>query len=137
MHRPFSVTITAWLVLMLTAWNALRAWTALDWQAVLVEFSAGIPPVASAAIGIAWATIGLTLWLGIRGEKAWAGRWLPWAAAGYTVWFWCERVFLQFERQNTWFAVIINIVLFIPIYLSHKSISREAYERANKIPETE
>ncbi len=37
---PFRVTLLLWLVLFLTAWNALRLWTALAWHNVLNEFSA-------------------------------------------------------------------------------------------------
>jgi hypothetical protein len=137
MARPFSVTLTLWLVLILSAWNMLRAWTALAWQEVLLEFSARLSPTISAGIGIFWTFMGLALWWGLRQRKAWAGKMLTAAGAGYTVWYWGERVFFQNPRENVWFSVILNLALLILIFFTNKSISREAYERTIENPKTE
>lgn len=137
MARPVSVTLTLWLVLILSALNLLRAWTALAWKDVLTEFSARLTPDVSAGVGIFWAAIGLVLWWGIRRGKAWAGTMLPAAGAGYTVWYWGERVFFQNPRENFWFAVILNLALLILIFVTKKTMMREAYERTIENPKTE
>lgn len=137
MKRSFPVTLTQWLVLIILVWNAIRAWTALAWKDVLLEFSVSLSPAVSAAIGGVWIAIGGILYWGIWQEKAWAGKMLLGFAAGYTVWYWCERVFFQNPRPNAFFAVIVNLGLFIIIYFANKSLSREAYERKIENPSIE
>jgi hypothetical protein len=135
--RPFSVTLSLWLVLILTLRNILRFWTSLEWEQVLTEFSATLSPVASAVIGGVWAMVGLILWWGMRQRKAWAGKMLLGAGTGYFVWFWCERFFFQNPRPNAWFAVIVQLGILIIIFLASKSMLREAYERTTENPKTE
>lgn len=137
MKRRFPVTLTLSAVLFLSAWNVLRAWTSIVWNSVLTEFSARLAPTASAVIGAVWAGIGILLFWGIWQKKAWAGKMLIGAAAGYTVWYWSERLFLQNPRPNLLFAVIINLGLLVVIFFSAKSISREAYEQNIEYPKAE
>ncbi|MCL4274244.1 MAG: hypothetical protein KJZ77_10270 [Anaerolineales bacterium] len=137
MKRPFPETLTLWVVLMLTMWNAVRAWTSLAWSGILTEFSARIAPAVSAGIGVFWAVAGAILLWGIWQKKAWAGKMLLGTAAGYTVWYWGERLFLQNPRPNAWFAVIVNLGVMTIILLAVRSISREAYERTIENPKTE
>ncbi len=134
MKRPFPVTLAQWMVLITLIWNLIRMWTVLAWSAALLEFSASLPPIASAIMGGVWASIGGILYWSIWQKKAWAGKMLLGAAASYTVWYWSERLFFQNPRPNTIFAVIVNLGLFIIIYFANKSISREAYERENENP---
>jgi hypothetical protein len=137
MKRSFPVTLSQWMVLITLIWNIIRVWTVLAWSTVLLEYSASLPPVASAIIGGVWATIGGILYWGIWQEKAWAGKILLGTAASYTVWYWSERLFFQNPRPNAIFAVIVNLGLLIIIYFAYKSLSREAYERENENPAIE
>jgi hypothetical protein len=137
MARPLSVTLTLWLVLILSVSNMLRAWTVLAWQEVLLEFSAKQSPAVSAGIGIFWAVAGLVLWWGLYQRKAWAGKLLYGAGAGYTVWYWGERVFFQNPREGVWFAVILNLAVLILIFATNKTMMREAYERTIENQKTE
>jgi hypothetical protein len=134
MKRSFPVTLTQWIVLIILLWNIIRLWTVLAWSAVLTEFSAGLPPTASAIIAGIWMAVGCLLYWSIWQEKAWAGKMLLGTAASYTVWYWSERLFFQNPRPNTIFAVIVNLGLIIIIYFAYKSLSREAYERENENP---
>lgn len=59
------------------------------------------------------------------------------AAAGYSVWYWIERLFWQHPRPNTIFAVFVQLACFTLIYITLKSLSREAYERNSENPATE
>ena len=137
MKRSFPVTLTQWLVLISITWNIIRIWTSLAWSVVLVEFSASISPIVSAIIGGIWVAVGCLLYWCIWQKKAWAGKMLLGTAAGYTVWYWSERLFFQNPRPNAVFAVIVNLELFIIIYFANKSLSREAYERKIENPSIE
>ena len=137
MNRPVIVTLTGWAVLILASWNALRAWTSLAWSNVLIEYSVRLSPTVSAGIAIFWASTGLVLAWGIWQNKAWSARFLPILAAGYTVWYWSERLIWQEPRPNVTFAVIMNIVWLLIIFFTTKSLSREAYERNTENQTTE
>jgi hypothetical protein len=128
---PFGVTLSIWLVLFLTAWNGLRLWTAIAWQKTLFEFSTNPGPVYVAVSGTIWLIVGLTLSWGLLLGKAWAGKILVAAAAGYSVWYWSERLVWQVPRSNWPFAVAVNLILLVFIFFTNKSLTRETYERKN------
>ena len=137
MKRPFSVTLTVWLVLIVSSWNALKAWTSLAWQAILVEYAVQMPPMISAAAGVLWFIIGLVLAWSIWRKKIWSAKFLLVAAAVYTVWFWAERLIWQNPRPNTAFTIVVNLACLIFVFFTSKSLSREAYERNTKNPAIE
>ncbi len=131
---PFRVTLLLWLVLFLTAWNALRLWTAIAWHNVLNEFSAQPFSTITAVSGAFWMVTGIVLLWSIWQKKAWAAKLLIGAAAGYTVWYWCERLVWQNPHPNWLFAVIVNLVSIIFILFTTKSLTREAHERKIENP---
>jgi hypothetical protein len=137
MKRPFPVTLSIWLVLILSSWNALRAWTSIAWQNILTEFSVQVPPIISAIMGAFWFIIGTIVCFGIWQKRTWSMKLLLGAAAGYTVWYWSERLIWQNPRPNTPFAVAVNLACLIIIYFALKSLSREAHERNTENPATE
>ncbi|MCC6259219.1 MAG: hypothetical protein IT311_00035 [Anaerolineales bacterium] len=116
-------------MLIFTAWNALRVWTALAWQNALSKFNLHPSLWVIIVSGLVWALLGASLLYGIWQEKAWAKKMLIGAAAGYTVWFWGERFLFPMPRPNWLFAVILNLVLILFISFTTKSLQREAYER--------
>lgn len=122
------------MVLISITWNIIRIWTVIAWSAVLTEYSVSISPSTSAIICGIWVVIGCILYSSIWQRKAWAWKILLGAAAGYTVWYWSERLIFQNPRPNTIFAVIVNLILIIVIYFAIKSLSREAYERKIENP---
>jgi hypothetical protein len=135
--RPFRETLSLWLVLFLTAWNVIRLWTSIAWRKTLMEFAAKPGPVVSALAGALWTITGIVLFWSIMQRKEWAGKMLMGAAAGYSVWYWIERLIWQEPRANWPFAVIFNLVLLIFIFFTTKSLTRERYGRENKNPTTE
>ncbi len=137
MKRRFPVTLTIVLVLMLASWNALRAWTSIRWQETLSEFGAKASPAVSAAFGVLWFIIGITLLVGIWQRKPWSGKMLLGAAAGYTVWVWGGRFIWQTPRPDAVFTIIINLACLVLIYFTSKLLTREAYERDTENPEIE
>jgi hypothetical protein len=126
---PIRVTLSLWLVLFLTVWNALRIWTAIAWRNALTEFSARPAPVVSAIIGAVWLATGIILLWSISRKRAWAGKMLIGASAAYSAWYWIERLAWQAPRPNWPFAVILNLALLVFIYFTTKSMTREANEQ--------
>ena len=126
---PFRVTLLLLLVLILTTWNAIRLWTAIAWHNILNEFSAQPTSTITAISGATWMVIGIILLWSIWQKKAWAAKLLLGTAAGYSVWYWSERLIWQNPHPNWLFAVIVNLVLIVFILFTIKSLMREAHER--------
>lgn len=126
---PFRVTLLIWLVLTFTAWNVLRAWTAVAWRGTLKEFSPQPSPVIIALSSVIWVIIGLILLWSIWKNKTWYTKLLLGTASVYTIWYWSERLIWQNPQPNWLFTVIVNLVIITLILSTTKSLAREAYER--------
>ena len=133
----FRATLLQMLVLILTALNLLRAWTALAWRDALNEFSAQPSPTILMISGAVWALCGIVLLWGIWQRKAWAEKLLLGASAGYSLWYWTERLVWQNPHPNWLFAVIVNLAIIVFILFSKKSLTREAYERNFENPKVD
>jgi hypothetical protein len=131
---PLRVTLLYIVVLTLSAWNGLRLWTALAWHSILNEFSARPTPIITAVSGAIWLITGVILLWSIWQKKAWAAKLLLSAAAGYSIWYWGERLIWQNPHPNWLFAVIVNLVLLVFILSTARLITREAHERKNENP---
>jgi hypothetical protein len=115
-------------------WNSLRLWTSLAWSDVLNELSVQPSPTVTAFSGGVWVITGLILIWSILRKKAWAAKLLLGASAGYSVWYWAERLVWQNPHPNWLFAVIVNLALLVFILFNIKSMSREAYEQKFENP---
>ena len=131
------VTLLLLLVLSLTTWNALRVWTALAWRNVLNEFSSQPTSTVTTVSGALWTVIGILLMWGIWQKKDWAAKLLLGASAGYSVWYWSERLIWQAPHPNWLFTVIVNLALIVFILFTTKQLTREAHERKNENPAIE
>lgn len=126
------------VVLCLTIWHAFRLWTAIAWYDVLREFSPVPGPVYIALSAAVWLALGVILLWSIWQRKAWAAKMLIGAAAGYTVWYWADRLAFQGPRANWPFALLVNLVLLLYVlaltFSQHTMIKsqREAYERESE-----
>ena len=128
--RPTRVTLLLWLVLLLTAWNGLRVWTAIAWRNVLVEFAAQPGPAYTIISGAAWMGAGLILLYGTWRRKPWARFLLFGIATGYTAWYWIERMVFQEQRPNWLFALILNLVVLAFIIFTSNSLTGEIHKRS-------
>jgi len=135
--HPFRVTLLYLLVLTLSAWNGLRLWTALAWRNALDEFSARPATTIIAISGAVWMITGIILIWSIWQKKAWAAKLLIGVAAGYSVWYWSERLIAKTPHPNWLFAVIVNLALITFILFTTKRLTREAHERENENPKIE
>jgi hypothetical protein len=78
----------------------------------------------------------ILLW-SILWDKDWAGKMLLGTAAGYSVWYWIERLVWQAPRPNWLFTVILNLLLILFILFANRALLREAYERKKQNPTLE
>lgn len=131
------VTLLLLTVLIITVWNGLRLWTSLAWLDVINQYSPQPTIGITITSGVVWFIVGLLLIWSIWQNKDWADKMLLWAGAGYTVWYWSERLIWQNPHPNWLFAVIVNLAIIIFILFTRKSMAREAYERKIENPETE
>src|SRR5512143_1822720 len=105
---PFRVTVFMWLVLILTAWNALRLWTAVAWRARFAEFAPSPGPIYIGLSGTVWVMTGLFVVWSLWQQKPWTRGLIVAGAAAYTVWYWLDRLLLQKERTNWAFSLVLN-----------------------------
>ncbi len=127
--RPFRVTLLLWLVLTVTAWNAIRAWTALSWRSTLLEFNSSPGALFLGISGLFWFILGITLLYGILGRKGWARALLLCSIIGYLVFYWMERLIWEDPRLNWPLALIAQLLLVMFIIFTSAALTREAHVR--------
>ncbi len=133
-HIPFRVTLLMLVVLILTAWNIVRVWTAFTWREALTEFAPQPGPLYIGVSGAIWSVVGLsTLWA-LWQKKAWTPHLLVGTASAYTLWYWADRLLLQNERDNWPFTLTVNLFLLLLVFFTIRSkfVQREAYERESE-----
>jgi len=109
--RPFGVTLLLWMVLIQSAWSAVRFLAALRWWSVLNEFEANLSPLYLSITGAGWVVAGGVLLSGILRRKKWTP---PAIVASILVWlieYWIERVIFQSSRANLPFALTFSILV--------------------------
>ncbi|NCP15771.1 hypothetical protein GW866_01830 [bacterium] len=112
--RPLGVTLLAWFVLCLTAWNGLRLGAAISFWNTLRQYDALPGPLYIAASGAVWCLASLPLFWGLWRGKAWARIIAILAAILYTSWYWFDRLALQPVPHANWpFALSVNILFLI------------------------
>jgi hypothetical protein len=117
-NKPFSVTILTWMVLSLAGWNAVRLGAAIAQWKTLKEIAPQPGPLYIAVSGGVWFIVGMVLLWGRVRRKAWTGKAILLAAAGYGSWYWIDRLWLQAPRANWPFALGVTAVLLIIVALA-------------------
>lgn len=115
--RPFGVTLLLWMVLILSAWGAVRFLAALRWWDVLYEFESSLSPLYLSVTGAGWSAAGGVLLSGILRRKRWT---LPVLVTSVSVWlieYWVERIFFQPARANLPFALTCSILVIAVIVI--------------------
>ena len=132
--NPFSVTILLYLVLSLTVWSALRLVASIQWWRTLQAYTATVLLLYMAVSAGIWLAAGVSLQWGLWRKKAWARKALFGAGAGFAVWYWCDRLFVQWPHNNWMFALGATLLYLIigMIGLMHpktkKYLQRENYD---------
>lgn len=118
MKRPFSVTLMSCLVLSLIVWSSVRLIAILWWWRTIQVYSHVYLPLYISGSAVVWLAVGLILLWGIFGKKAWVLNALIGTGAGYTVWYWCDRLFIQWQHANWKFALSATILLIVLVMIS-------------------
>jgi hypothetical protein len=136
--RPVRVTILALAVLAVAAINGLRLGEAIFFWKTLVEY--GAHPLYMSISGGVWLVAGTLLTWGLWRGKPWAWVAALGGAAGYTSWYWFDRLVLQQPHANWPFALIFTVVsisLILVILFSHNTkrfFQRDTHERKSENP---
>ena len=132
----FQVTLLLWMVLILTAWNAVRFTTGVFWRNMLEMYAPYPGPVYIAATGALWTLAGLFLLWSWWDRKSFTRTALLVASGSYAAWSWADRLFIQAEMRVNWpFDLLITIVLLAcasAVVINPKNLKyfqRESYER--------
>lgn len=114
--RPFSVTLLAWMVLIMALLGWLRFFEVIRQWAFLQKLNP-VPPVLYLAIsGLILGIVGTTLLWGLVLGRSWAPRLMQFAALFYTLYFWLDRFFVASPEaiRIRWpFALGLNITILL------------------------
>ncbi|MBM3152953.1 MAG: hypothetical protein FJZ96_12265 [Chloroflexi bacterium] len=128
-RKPIPVTLLAWLVLILTASNLLRAAGAVAFQETLAAYNATVTPAYILLSGLFWGASGgllsWSLWL----RMPWSGKMLAGWAAGYGCWYWFDRLALQAPPPNTVFALGVTGFLALLLLSAFLPANRRWFEK--------
>ena len=136
--HPFGITFLAVFVICAAAWNGLRLGEAIFFWKTFAGY--GAYPLYILLSGGFWLIAGLLLLWGLWQGKTWGWLAAIGCAAGYTIWYWVDRLVLQQPHANWPFALVANIVLLllflIPLCLSNTRLffQRDIYERKPQDP---
>ncbi|MGD2156907.1 MAG: hypothetical protein PVG14_19570 [Anaerolineales bacterium] len=117
--RPFSVTLLAVLVLILTTlyWlrlvETLRLWAFLSRAPISLTL---LHRIYLAVTGALWGLVGLPLTWGLWRGRTWAPRSLSLIAILYSAYYWLDRLFLAVPKiwRPRWpFAVAATVILLV------------------------
>jgi hypothetical protein len=136
--RPVRVNILALLVLAVAASNGLRLDKAVFFWKTLEQY--GAYPLYICMSGGFWFITGLFLVWGLWQGKAWGQIAAISGTAGYTFWYWLDRLILQEPHSNWLFALISNIIILVMILFilfsdrTRRFFKKDVYERQPENP---
>lgn len=136
LDRPNRVKLLVLLLLWIAVWNGIRLANAVVFWKTLKSY--GTSPLYIAVSGGVWLAAGLIVSMGLWRGKAWSWAAALGGAAGYTSWYWFDRLVLQEPRANWPFAIIVTVLLLIFVSLSLLTyptriyLQKTAYERTTE-----
>lgn len=92
--RPWSVTLLAAGVLIITVINLIRLGLSLRYWSFLSSRS-GISPLYLALTGLIWSAVGLVLLWGLWKAKKWTPRLMEAVGLTYALYYWLDHIFLM------------------------------------------
>ena len=134
--RPIRVNFLVIFVLWLAVCNGLRLGETIFFWKTLEYYSAH--PLYIAISGAVWLITGLLLVWGLWLGKAWGWAAMLGGSAGYTAWYWLDRLVVQIPHANWRFVLIGNIVFLLLIFTilfsrqTRRFFKRDAHERKPK-----
>ncbi|HTX78992.1 MAG TPA: hypothetical protein VMC62_04960 [Longilinea sp.] len=108
------------LVFSLDSW--LRFQQAIVNWTYLISLGVVVLPLYLAVSGAVWGLVSLAAAVGLWFYQRWAVIVTGAGALLFTIWYWLDRLFLApatgGSQANLWFAVVINAVLLVLVYLN-------------------
>lgn len=122
-HRPNIVSLFSFSFLGLGLWNGIRFIQAIIFWSTFKNYLSLFFLSYISISGIIW----FSIW-GIIARGFWIGK--PWAwygalisAAGYILWYWLDRAFIQQPRSNWLFALGISLFFAVGTgFLLHQKV---------------
>jgi hypothetical protein len=110
---PLRITLLLWLVLIITALNLVRMFTAMAWRQTLESYLPGAVVTYIAVSGASWVLAGLfVLWYFWRGGRRTRTVFLL-AAGSYGIWIWADRLIMQPHLLGNWQFELLATALLI------------------------
>ncbi len=143
-YWPLRLKLLAWLIVLFTLWNIVRAITGIAWFGTLAQYATPPGPIYIVATGVVWVLAGLFLiWCMLRG-KAWTRIAILTGSGLYALWFWVDRLIVQPGVRANWAFTLVVTILFLAFMAAvvldpriQSILEREAYERESKYPPSE
>jgi hypothetical protein len=109
--RPWSVTLLAFGVLIITVINLIRSGLSIRyWN--FINSQSGISPLYLLLTGLIWSVAGLCLLWGLWKAKKWAPRLMEAVGLTYALYYWVDHIFLMDHPVN---GATTTIQLILPI----------------------
>lgn len=144
LKRPFGVTLLLWMVLILSAWGAVRFFAALRWWDVLIELDATLSPVYLSITGAGWVVAGGVILSGMLLGKAWVRPAIITSILLWLIEYWVERIVYQSPRANMTFALMSSVIILAMAIAAtfqrstkHFFIRSEEHEQPDENPNPE
>jgi hypothetical protein len=144
LKRPFGVTLLLWMVLIQSAWGAVRFFAALRWWDILVELDAALSPVYLSITGAGWVVAGGVILSGMLLGKTWVRPAVITSILLWLIEYWIERIFFQPPRANLTFALTGSVIILAVAIAAtfqrstkHFLIRSEEHEQPDKNPSPE
>ena len=93
-NRPWSVTLLAVGVLIITVLNLIRVGLSIRYWSFLSSRS-GIAPLYLVLTGLIWSAAGLSLIWGLWKAKKWAPKLMQAVGLTYALYYWLDHIFLM------------------------------------------
>jgi hypothetical protein len=129
---PNRVQFLIMFILVPALWNGLRCAEALVFWKTLQAYGAHPGPLYVAVSGAFWFVGGMALTIGVWQRKAWAWYATLGAAAGYPVWVWADRLFLQQPHANWPFGLAATLVCMLSVIIIMLTPKTKKYFRLRK-----
>jgi hypothetical protein len=132
------------MVLIQSAWGAVRFFAALRWWDVLIELDATLSPVYLSITGAGWVAAGGVILSGMLLGKTWVRPAVITSILLWLIEYWIERIFFQPPRANLTFALTGSVIILAVAIAAtfqrstkHFLIRSEEHEQPDENPSPE
>ncbi len=129
---PNCIQFLILFILVPMLWNGFRFIEALVFWKTLRELGARPGPLYVAVSGVFWFICGVMLLVGIGQRKGWGWYAAFGAAAGYPVWVWADRLFLQQPHANWPFGIMVTLTCLSFVFIILFTPKTKEYFRLGK-----